>query len=130
MDGLAVSVVPEERAGMATGIFSTTRVAGEGDNTIAIVGALVTLFIQMRCRKGSAAATIETARRLAMGNVAAASQVSTTVPGSDPRLWGRFPVADLCADARHGWLCVVVGWLLDETTPAPQYEALNRQRAN
>ncbi|MGA0585792.1 MFS transporter [Dyella sp. KRB-257] len=27
MDGLAVSVVPKERAGMATGIFSTTRVA-------------------------------------------------------------------------------------------------------
>jgi hypothetical protein len=30
MDGLSVSVVPKERAGMATGIFSTTRVAGEG----------------------------------------------------------------------------------------------------
>ncbi|CAB3773637.1 hypothetical protein LMG29542_07354 [Paraburkholderia humisilvae] len=29
MDGLSVSVVPKERAGMATGIFSTTRVAGE-----------------------------------------------------------------------------------------------------
>ncbi|WP_087725170.1 MFS transporter [Pandoraea sp. PE-S2T-3] len=30
MDGLSVSVVPKERAGMASGIFSTTRVAGEG----------------------------------------------------------------------------------------------------
>ncbi|WP_224032603.1 MFS transporter [Paraburkholderia caribensis] len=30
MDGLSVSVVPKERAGMAAGIFSTTRVAGEG----------------------------------------------------------------------------------------------------
>ncbi len=38
MDGLAVSVVPRERAGMATGIFSTTRVAGEG-LALAIVGA-------------------------------------------------------------------------------------------
>lgn len=30
MDGLSISVVPAERAGMATGIFSTVRVAGEG----------------------------------------------------------------------------------------------------
>lgn len=30
MDGLAVNVVPKERAGMATGIFNTARVAGEG----------------------------------------------------------------------------------------------------
>ncbi|WP_277961269.1 MFS transporter [Pseudomonas sp. RIT-To-2] len=39
MDGLSVSVVPKERAGMATGIFSTTRVAGEGI-ALAIVTAL------------------------------------------------------------------------------------------
>ena len=38
MDGLAVSVVPSERAGMATGIFSTVRVAGEG-MALALVGA-------------------------------------------------------------------------------------------
>lgn len=38
MDGLAVSVVPKERAGMAMGIFSTTRVAGEG-LALAVVGA-------------------------------------------------------------------------------------------
>jgi MFS family permease len=38
MDGLAVSVVPRERAGMATGIFSTVRVAGEGI-ALAVVGA-------------------------------------------------------------------------------------------
>mgnify|MGYP002719153855 FL=1 len=30
MDGLAISVVPTERAGMAAGIFNTTRVASEG----------------------------------------------------------------------------------------------------
>lgn len=40
MDGLAVSVVPIERAGMATGIFSTTRVAGEG-LALAIVSAVL-----------------------------------------------------------------------------------------
>lgn len=40
MDGLAVSVVPKERAGMATGIFSTTRVAGEGV-ALAVVSAVL-----------------------------------------------------------------------------------------
>jgi hypothetical protein len=40
MDGLAVSVVPVERAGMAAGIFNTTRVAGEGI-ALAIVAALL-----------------------------------------------------------------------------------------
>jgi MFS family permease len=40
MDGLSVSVVPKERAGMATGIFSTTRVAGEGVS-LAVVSALL-----------------------------------------------------------------------------------------
>lgn len=30
MDGLSISVVPKERAGMAAGIFGTVRVAGEG----------------------------------------------------------------------------------------------------
>lgn len=40
MDGLAVSVVPPERAGMAAGIFSTTRVAGEGV-ALALVGSVL-----------------------------------------------------------------------------------------
>lgn len=40
MDGLAISVVPVERAGMATGIFNTARVAGEGI-TLAIVSAVL-----------------------------------------------------------------------------------------
>ena len=43
MDGLAVSVVPVERAGMAAGIFNTTRVAGEGI-ALAIVAALLATF--------------------------------------------------------------------------------------
>lgn len=45
MDGLSVSVVPKERAGMATGIFSTTRVAGESI-ALALVGALLAWSIQ------------------------------------------------------------------------------------
>lgn len=39
--GLAVRVVAKDRSGMATGIFSTVRVAGESV-AIAIVGALQT----------------------------------------------------------------------------------------
>ena len=34
MDGLAVSVVPVERAGMAAGIFNTTRVAGDRKSVV------------------------------------------------------------------------------------------------
>jgi Major Facilitator Superfamily len=47
MDGLAVSVVPKERAGMASGLFSTVRVAGEGV-ALAVVGAVLSLLIAAR----------------------------------------------------------------------------------
>lgn len=40
MDGLAVSVVPAERAGMAVGIFNAVRLAGDGIS-IAAVGAIL-----------------------------------------------------------------------------------------
>ena len=41
MDGLSVSVIPKERAGMAAGIFNTTRVASEGV-ALAITVAVLT----------------------------------------------------------------------------------------
>ena len=44
MDDLAISVVPTERAGMATGIFGTMRVAGE-TVAVAVVGALMAAFV-------------------------------------------------------------------------------------
>ena len=47
MDGLAVSVVPVERAGMAAGIFSTVRVAGEGV-ALALVGSTLASLIHGR----------------------------------------------------------------------------------
>lgn len=47
MDGLSLSVVPTERAGMAAGIFNTTRVAGEG-LTLAIVSALLSALAAAR----------------------------------------------------------------------------------
>ncbi|NVE01269.1 MFS transporter [Massilia sp. BJB1822] len=40
MDGLAVSVVPKERAGMAAGIFNAVRLAGDGI-ALATVGAML-----------------------------------------------------------------------------------------
>jgi MFS family permease len=49
MDGLAVGVVPKERAGMATGIFNTTRVAGEGV-ALAIVSAILAGLSQATVR--------------------------------------------------------------------------------
>lgn len=44
MDDLAISVVPTERAGMATGIFGTMRVAGE-TVAIAVIGAVLAAFV-------------------------------------------------------------------------------------
>ncbi|CAI0805749.1 Multidrug-efflux transporter 3 [Serratia entomophila] len=45
MDGMAVSVVEKQRAGMATGIFNAVRVSADGI-AIAIVGALLATLIQ------------------------------------------------------------------------------------
>ncbi|WP_122448139.1 MFS transporter [Pseudomonas viridiflava] len=45
MDGMAVSVVEKERAGMATGIFNAVRVSADGI-AIALAGALLATFIQ------------------------------------------------------------------------------------
>jgi MFS family permease len=74
MDGLAVSVVPKERAGMATGIFSTTRVAGEGV-AVAIVTALLSAL---------------TSRHLNGVNVTEAAQhlVTGDLPGAQSLLPG------------------------------------------
>ena len=68
MDGLAVSVVPKERAGMATGIFSTTRVAGEGV-ALAVVTALLSALTgdNLVAVAGERARTI--AQRMVTGDV-------------------------------------------------------------
>lgn len=49
MDGLSVSVVPKERAGMAAGIFNTVRVAGEGI-ALAVVAAVLTSLLNTDLR--------------------------------------------------------------------------------
>ncbi|WP_369789713.1 MFS transporter [Rouxiella sp. WC2420] len=72
MDGLSISVVPKERAGMATGIFSTTRVAGEGI-ALAIVGAMLAGFVGQGIQQLSLAKDSHTAslavQRLATGDL-------------------------------------------------------------
>jgi sugar phosphate permease len=68
MDGLAVSVVPKERAGMATGIFSTTRVAGEGV-ALAVVSAILSSFIQSNLGASAGEHAAAAAQRLVTGDL-------------------------------------------------------------
>jgi len=69
MDGLSVSLVPKERAGMATGIFSTVRVAGEGI-ALAMVTAMLAGFITPHLPAALDAASLQTAaQQLAMGEL-------------------------------------------------------------
>lgn len=84
MDGLSVSVVPKERAGMATGIFSTTRVAGEGV-ALAMVGALLAALVEANLGAVGAGAALvsEAAQRLAAGDLHHASAILSNV---DPKL--------------------------------------------
>lgn len=76
MDGLSVSVVPRSRAGMATGIFSTTRVAGEGI-ALALVSAMLAVLLQasLHVMAPQAEPTVlaEAAARLAIGDLAHAA---------------------------------------------------------
>lgn len=107
MDGLAVSVVPKERAGMATGIFNTARVAGEGV-TLAIVGAILAALMQSGlghtlARVGSATTAVisEAAQRLATGDVANAAAL---LPGV-----GASVLVSAYADSFHVLLHILTG---------------------
>lgn len=103
MDGLSVSVVPKERAGMATGIFSTTRVAGEGI-ALAIVGAVLATLAHADLSQVAAVAsdasdaTLRAAARLATGDLAGAAAV---LPGA-----GR---AALLASYTHAFDRLLIG---------------------
>lgn len=72
MDGLAVSVVERERAGMATGIFNTVRVSADAV-AIAVVGALLATLIatQMEPLGLATAERLMSANQLAIGNLPA-----------------------------------------------------------
>ncbi|MFT8421778.1 MAG: MFS transporter [Gluconacetobacter sp.] len=77
MDGLSVSVVPTERAGMATGIFSTTRVAGEGIALAIVTATLAELTRAHLQALGLPAGSRlgDVAQSLANGDVGAASHL-------------------------------------------------------
>ncbi|MEN3809389.1 MFS transporter, partial [Chromobacterium piscinae] len=79
MDGLSVSVVPKERAGMASGIFSTTRVAGEG-MALAAIGALMAGLTGRALADAGLNAPAAAVQRLASGNL---SQAHALLPMAD-----------------------------------------------
>ncbi len=80
MDGLSVSVVPAERAGMAAGIFGTVRVAGEGI-ALAAVTALLAALVAQRLAPGSAAPWATLARAGAYLATGSLAQASALLPG-------------------------------------------------
>lgn len=74
MDGLAISVVPKERAGMAAGVFGASRVSGEGI-ALAVVAAALAGLLQWRLGHDGALAgeaLNQAAQRLATGDAARA----------------------------------------------------------
>jgi MFS family permease len=99
MDGLAVSVVPKERAGMATGIFSTTRVAGEGI-ALSSVGAMLAWIIQSTLAQTrpdlSRTAIAVASQQLSTGELRTASKLLQSMPTATIKL--------IYADAFHGLL--------------------------
>jgi len=74
MDGLAVSVVPRERAGMASGIFNTSKVASEGVALALVSAALAGLnaasLVGLSDTTVDPAALPEIGHRLATGDTA------------------------------------------------------------
>ncbi|MDR3444645.1 MULTISPECIES: MFS transporter [unclassified Dyella] len=108
MDGLAISVVPKERAGMATGIFSTTRVAGEGI-ALASVGAMLAWIIQSTLSHTSPGlsqtAVAAASQQLATGELRMASNLLHPIPAATIKL--------IYADAFHmlllGLAAITVG---------------------
>ncbi len=80
MDGLAVSVVPKERAGMAAGIFGTVRVAGEGV-ALALTTALLSGLAQARVSPliAQPEASSLIAERLATGDFRGAAALAPEV---------------------------------------------------
>jgi len=84
MDGLAVSVVPKERAGMAVGIFNTTRVACEGVAVAVVTATLSGMTAARLAAQGAAsAANVAAAQLLVTGNVGKAEQTLPAVGTAD-----------------------------------------------
>jgi hypothetical protein len=87
MDGLSVSVVPKERAGMATGIFGTVRVAGEGV-ALAIISAMLAALIAAKLPHVSGLSSTvlaQAGQRLAVGDAAGAMALGVDLDNSTLR---------------------------------------------
>ncbi|HJO66238.1 MAG TPA: MFS transporter [Sphingomonas sanguinis] len=84
MDGLSVSVVPKERAGMATGIFGTVRVAGEGVALAIVSAALAALIAAALHGVPGLSRTVlaQAGQRLAVGDAAGATDLSAQLDGT------------------------------------------------
>jgi Na+/melibiose symporter-like transporter len=78
MDDLAVSVVPKERAGMATGFFTTTRVAGEAI-AMAAVGTVLTGLIEAQLAHAPRDQAAAAAASLATGGMEHAARVAPAI---------------------------------------------------
>lgn len=83
MDGLAVSVVPKERAGMAAGIFSTSRVAGEGLALAIVTAVLAGLTAGRLAALAPLNAAAQAAQRLVAGDAVGAKAL---LPALEPSL--------------------------------------------
>ena len=81
MDGLSVSVVPVQRAGMAAGIFGTVRVAGEGI-ALAAVTALLALLIGHHLQGASPVSLDRAGAYLATGAHAQAQALLPAMSGA------------------------------------------------
>lgn len=84
MDGLSISVIPKERAGMAAGIFNTTRVASEGV-ALAITVAILTALVAHQLTVGAAvklspADVSDIAQRLVVGDIGHAVTAAAQIP--------------------------------------------------
>nr|WP_314421984.1 MFS transporter [uncultured Erwinia sp.] len=102
MDNLSVSVVPPQRAGMATGIFSTVRVAGEGV-ALASVSSLFTFLLAHQAHlHGISAQALPT---LTAGSVVDPRLLPLAESAFQQLLLVLLAVTVLCAGVI--WLCLV-----------------------
>ena len=132
MDGLAVSVVPTERAGMATGIFSTVRVAGEG-LALAVVGALLTALIARELLAAAplpSHAAVAVAQVLVSGNLAGAQAGWPSIGSAElvRAFEAAFSTLLMVLAAGTGLIAIFVFRFLG-TTPSPNSTSCQREPA-
>lgn len=102
MDNLSVSVVPPERAGMATGIFSTVRVAGEG----VALASVSMLFSQLLLHQLAASGgSPDNVRLLASYHLTSAPLLPLAEQAFQQLLWMLMALTLICTVAI--WRCLL-----------------------